>query len=176
MAEVANVPACRIDKLSAPVPLSGEHDLSTFDCGQPLLNDWLLHRSIKNESRFSRTYVVGEGTRVVGYYCLAAGAIARIAAPNWIRRNAPATIPVSVIGRLAVTREHTRKGLGGNLLADALRCVAAASRRIGIGAVVVHAKDDSARRFYMNCAEFVEYPSVSRTLFLPIETVAAAFD
>lgn len=157
------------------VPLSGEHDLSTFDCGQPLLNDWLLQRATKNENRFSRTYVVGEGKRVVGYYCIAAGAIARIAAPNWIRRNAPATIPVSVIGRLAVTREHARKGLGADLLADALRRVAVASRSIGIGAVVVHAKDDSAKRFYMTCAEFVEYPSDSRTLFLPIETVAAAF-
>jgi hypothetical protein len=41
--------------------------------------------------------------------------------------------------------------------------------------VLVHAKDDAAKRFYMRCAEFIEYPQDSRTLFLPIETVAAAF-
>ena len=40
---------------------------------------------------------------------------------------------------------------------------------------MVHAKDDAAKRFYMKCAEFVEYPEDSRTLFLPIETVVAAF-
>jgi hypothetical protein len=46
-----------------------------------------------------------------------------------------------------------------------------ASRSIGIGAVLVHAKDEQAKRFYMACAEFEEYPADSRTLFLPIETV-----
>lgn len=84
-------------------------------------------------------------------------------------------IPVSVIGRLAVSRERAGKGLGGDMLADALRRVAVASRSIGIGAVLVHAKNEPARRFYLNCAEFIEYPAGSRTLFLPIETVVAAF-
>jgi len=37
----------------------------------------------------------------------------------------------------------------------------------------VQAKDKAARRFYLKCAEFVEYPAESRTLFLPIETVVA---
>lgn len=60
-------------------------------------------------------------------------------------------------------------------LADALRQIAVASQSIGIGAVQVHAKDEAAKRFYLRCAEFVEYPEDSRTLFLPIETVVAAF-
>ena len=49
------------------------------------------------------------------------------------------------------------------------------SQSIGIGAVLVHAKDDAAKRFYMKCAEFIEYPEESRILFLPIEAVVAAF-
>jgi hypothetical protein len=56
----------------------------------------------KNESRFSRTYVVCAGNRVVAYFCISAGAVERVAAPGKIRGNAPDTIPVSVIGRLAV--------------------------------------------------------------------------
>ncbi|HTH74332.1 MAG TPA: GNAT family N-acetyltransferase [Trinickia sp.] len=155
--------------------MSGDHDVSAFDCGEPMLNHWLRHRAAKNESRFSRTYVVGEGRRVVGYYCIAAGGVERAAAPAAMRRNAPNAIPVSVIGRLAVTREHAGKGLGGDMLADALRRIAAASRSIGIGAVLVHAKDEPAKHFYLNCAEFAEYPAGSRTLFLPIETVVTAF-
>jgi len=161
--------------LFAPAPLTAEHDLSAFDCGEPLLNDWLRHRALKNESRFSRTYVVCEGERVVGYYCISAGAVERAAAPGRLRRNAPDAIPVSVIGRLAVSRAHAGKGLGADLLSDALRRIALASRSIGIGAVMVHAKDEAARRFYLRCAEFIEYPEDSRTLFLPIETVIAAF-
>ena len=89
--------------LSAPAPLTAEHDLSTFDCGEPALNDWLRHRALKNESRFSRTYVVCAGNRVVGYFCISAGSVERGAAPGRVRRNAPDLIPVSIIGRLAVS-------------------------------------------------------------------------
>lgn len=159
-------------KLSAPTPLTAEHDLSDFDCGELVLNDWLRHRALRNESRFSRTYVVCAGKRVVAYYCVSAGAVERAAAPGKIRRNAPDAIPVSVIGRLAVSREHAGKGLGADLLSDALRRIAAASQSIGVAAVLVHAKDEAAKRFYLRCAEFIEYPADSRILFLPIETVA----
>lgn len=162
-------------RLSAPVPLTAEHDLSAFDCGEPVLNDWLRHRALKNESRFSRTYVVCAGNRVVGYFCISAGSVERGAAPGKVRRNAPDTIPVSIIGRLAISRDHAGKGLGADLLSDALRRIALASQSIGIGAVLVQAKDDAAKRFYLRCAEFIEYPEESRTLFLPIETVVAAF-
>lgn len=175
MAEIEDEAEHPEPRLSAPVPLTSEHDVSGFDCGEPALNDWLRHRALKNESRFSRTYVVCEGNRVAAYFCISAGAVERVAAPGRVRRNAPDTIPVSVIGRLAVSRSHSGKGLGAEILSDALRRIAVASQSIGISAVLVHAKDDAAKRFYMNCAEFIEYPEDSRTLFLPIETVVAAF-
>jgi GNAT superfamily N-acetyltransferase len=175
MAEVEDEPKRPEPRLSAPIPLTVEYDLSAFDCGEPALNEWLRHRALKNEGRFSRTYVVCEGKRVVAYFCISAGAVERAAAPGKVRRNAPDTIPVSVIGRLAVSRDHAGKGLGADMLSDALRRIAVASQSIGMGAVLVHAKDDAAKRFYMNCAEFIEYPTDSRTLFLPIETVIAAF-
>jgi len=161
--------------VSAPVPLAAHHDLSLFDCGEPALNEWLRRRALQNESRFARTYVVCAGSRVVGYVAISAGSVERHAAPGRIRRNAPDVIPVSVIGRLAVSRDHGGKGLGADLLSDALRRIAAASKTLGIGAVLVHAKDDAARRFYLHCAEFIEHPADSRTLFLPIETVVAGF-
>lgn len=175
MAEVENAPESPAPRLSALIPLTAEHELSSFACGEPALNDWLLHRALKNESRFSRTYVVCEGNRVVAYFCISAGVTERLAATGKVRRNAPDTIPVSVIGRLAVSRDHAGKGLGADMLSDALRRIAVASPSIGIGAVLVHAKNDAAMRFYMRCAEFIEYPEDSRTLFLPIETVIAAF-
>ena len=162
--------------LSAPVPLTTDHDLTDFDCGQPVLDDWLKQRALKNESRFSRTYVVCEGARVVGYFCIAAGAVERQAAPGKMRRNAPDSVPVSVIGRLAVSKSHAGRGLGADLLADALRRIVMASQSIGIGAVLIQAKDEAAKRFYLRCAEWLEYPADSRTLFLPIETVVAGLE
>ena len=175
MAGIDDEPEGSESRLSAPVPLTAQHDLSAFDCGEPALNDWLRDRALKNESRFSRTYVLCEGNRVVAYFSISAGAVGRAAAPGRVRRNAPDTIPVSVIGRLAVSRDHAGKGLGADILSDALRRIAIASQSIGIGAVLVHAKDDAAKRFYMKCAELIEYPPDSRTLFLPIDTVVAAF-
>ena len=77
---------------------------------------------------------------------------------------------------MAVSRAYAGRGLGADLLSDALRRSAAASQSIGIGAVLVHAKDERAKRYYLACAEFIENPSDSRTLFLPIETVIAACD
>jgi len=169
MAEIDRAP------LSAPVALTPEHDLSIFDCGEPALNDWLRFRALRNENRFSRTYGVCVGATVVGYYCISAGAVERGAAPGRIRRNAPDSVPVSIIGRLAVSVDHAGKGLGADLLSDALQRIASASRNIGIAAVLVHAKDEAAKRFYLRCAEFIEYPEESRTLFLPIETMLSAF-
>lgn len=175
MGELTRGPKRRPAKLSPPIPLTAEHERSAFDCGEPILDGWLKQRALKNESRFSRTYVVCEGNRVVAYYSISAGAVARAAAPGRLRRNAPDTIPVSVIGRLAVSRLHAGRGLGADILSDALRRIAVASRSIGIGAVLVQAKDERAKRFYLVCAEFIEHPADSRTLFLPIETVVAAF-
>ena len=175
MGEVTDGPERPRSRLSAPVPLAPNHDLSGFDCGEPALNTWLQHRARRNESRFARTYVVCDGDRVVAYFCISAGSVERAAAPGKMRRNAPDTIPISVIGRLAVSREEAGKGLGADLLSDALRRIAVASQSIGIGAVLVHAKDAAAKRFYMKYAEFIEYPADSRALFLPIETMVAAF-
>lgn len=162
--------------LSAPAPLTADHDLDAFDCGEPALNEWLKRRALRNESRFSRTYVVCDDNRVVAYFCISAGAIERAAAPGRLRRNAPDSIPVSIIGRLAVSTAYAGRGLGADLLSDALRRIAVASQSIGIRAVLVQAKDESAKRFYLACAEFIEYPDDSLMLFLPIETVIAAFN
>ena len=151
------------------------HDVSDFDCGEPSLDNWLKHRALKNESRFSRTYVVCVENRVVAYFCISAGAVERSKAPGKVRRNAPDSVPVAIIGRLAVDRAHAGRGLGADLLSDALRRIAAASQSIGMAAVLVQAKDDKARAFYLACAEFSEFLADSRTLFLPIETVIAAF-
>ncbi len=174
MAEMKGMGGHPEARLSGPVPLIAALDTSAFDCGEPVLDDWLRQRALKNESRFSRTYVVCEENRVVAYVCISAGSVERAAAPGKLRRNAPDAIPVSIIGRLAVSREHAGKGLGADLLADALRRIAVASQSIGIAAVLVHAKDENARRFYLRCAEFIEFPEDSRILFLPTETLLAA--
>lgn len=162
------------ETLSAPQPLRDTHDVSTFDCGQQPLDEWLRLRARRGEGRFSRTYVACQEAKVIAYYALAVGSVERAMAPGKLRRNAPDPVPIAIIARLAVDRHYGRRGLGASLLADAFRRILAAADHVGIAAVLVHAKDDVALDFYRACAEFLAYPADSRTLFLPIETIAAA--
>lgn len=158
-------------RLTPPAPLSAEHDLDQFDCGEPALNDWLRRRALANEGRYGRTFVVCDGARVAGYYCISAGAVARGDAPDPLRRNAPDAVPAAILGRLAVDVTCKGRGLGADLLTDALQRIAFAAASLGIAAVLIRAKDEAARRFYLHQAEFLEFPEDSRTLFLPIQSL-----
>ena len=153
------------------MPIAEHHDVSRFDCGEPALDDWLKNRARKGEGRFARTYVVCDGEGVVAYFCIAVGSVERASAPKKLQRNAPDPLPVSIIGRLAVDKTYSGKGLGPDMLQDAFRRIASVSEIVGISAVLVHAKNDKARSFYLKNAEFLEYPAESRMLFLPIDTL-----
>lgn len=159
--------------VGAPVPLAADHVVDAFDCGKAPLDHWLKTRARRGDGTFARTYVVCSDRNVVGYYCLSAGAVDRVAAPGKLRRNAPDPIPVAILGRLAVDRAWMGRGLGADLLADALRRVAGASDIVGISAVMIHALDDAALAFYRKQAEFLAFPDGSRTLFLPVATIIA---
>ena len=87
---------------------------------------------MKNEySGASRTYVVCIEYRVIGYYALAAGSVARKDVPGKIKRNMPEPIPVLVLGRLAVDYRHHGKGMGQGLMKDAVARAINVSRQIG---------------------------------------------
>ena len=160
--------------LTAPEPLAPHHIVEHFHCGEPPLDAWLKRHALPNQaSGASRTFVVQQQGRVVGYYALAAGSVARIDAPRTLRRSMPDPVPVVVLGRLAIEARWQRRGLGAALLKDALlRCHAAAAG-VGIAAVLVHALSDDARAFYER-AGFVPSPIHPLTLLLPIGAIDAA--
>lgn len=136
--------------LTAPAPLTAQHDLLVFDCGEPALNDWLRRRALPNQaSGASRSFVCCEGDRVVAYYALAASAVAPSAAPGRFRRNMPDPIPVVVLARLAVAKSHQGQGLGRALFQDATRRALFAAEAIGVRGLIVHALSDTARAFYL---------------------------
>jgi len=83
--------------LTPPALLAGDHEVDRFVSGEPALDEWLSRRALANQvSGASRTYVVCEGKRVMGYYALASGAIAQATVPGRFRRNMPDPIPVAV--------------------------------------------------------------------------------
>jgi GNAT superfamily N-acetyltransferase len=158
--------------ISAPEPIGSDHDVSQFDCGKPVLDDWLKTKALKSEGRSARCFVVCESKAVIGYYALSTGHVAHAGAPRALRQNMPDPAPVIVIGRLAVDRAWHGKGIGSHLLRDALRRILAASQHVGMRAVIVHAIDDEAVPFYAAYG-FRPFPNEPRTLWLPIETIAA---
>jgi GNAT superfamily N-acetyltransferase len=160
--------------LTAPVRLTAFHNLAEFDCGTPSLNQWLTRQALKNEaSGASRTYVVCIDNTVVGYYCLAAGAVVRTEAPKPMQRNMPDPIPVMILGRLAVDLANQGQGIERALLRDAIFRVLRAADIVGIKAILVHALSDEAKQFYLSHG-FEESPVESMTLCLALGTARRA--
>ena len=136
--------------LSPPESLADGHELADFSSGVVALDDWLKRRARANQvSGASRTFVVAENTKVVGYYALASGGIAVTGSVGRFRRNMPDPIPVVVLGRLAVDQSWQGKGLGRALFRDCALRVAQAADTIGIRGIVVHAISEQAKAFYM---------------------------
>ena len=153
--------------VGAPQPLSGEHLLDDFDCGEPDLDEWLKRRALTNQvGGASRTFVVADAQgRVFGYYALAAGAVSRQFASTNVRRNMPEPVPVLVLGRLAVDRRAQGGKLGAALLQDAVNRALSVAQNAGVRALLVHALHDAAKRFYLHYG-FGESPLHPLTLML----------
>ena len=154
-----------------PAASTGSHKVSEFDCGNDALNDWLIKRAPKNQnSGASRTFVICQDNRVVGYYALASGSVERMASPKPIARNMPEPIPVMVLGRLVINCSMQGQRLGSALLKDALLRTLSVSKNVGIRAILIHAISEDAKRFYLGYG-FQVSPIDPMTLMLSIRHV-----
>ncbi|EGI5923538.1 GNAT family N-acetyltransferase [Salmonella enterica subsp. enterica serovar Colindale] len=155
-------------QVTAPEPLSGSHQLAEFVSGEDVLDEWLKQRALKNQALgAARTFVVckKDSRQVAGYYSLATGSVNHTVATGNLRRNMPDPIPVIILARLAVDMSFRGKGLGADLLHDAvLRCYRVAEN-IGVRAIMVHALTEQARNFYIHHG-FKASMTQERTLFL----------
>lgn len=149
-----------------PESLTPEHNIAEFCCQDPGLSDWLKKKALRNHSTgISRVYVVcaENPNRVVGYYYLSSGSVQRNPVQGAYRRNAPDSVPVIVLGRLAVNAARAGKGLGAGLLKDAQYRTQNIASQVGMRAVVVHALSEEVKDFY---TRFVFEPSTVDTLTL----------
>lgn len=155
----------------APVrKLAATDQTDTFDCGQVALNQFLQRYALVNQKANSaQTYVCCQGDEVVGFYSIAVGSVDPEAAPPRVMKGlARHPVPVMILARLAVDKEHQRKSLGQALLKDALLRTAQVADIVGIRCLLVHAKDDAARRWYESW-EFEPSPTDPYHLFLMLK-------
>jgi GNAT superfamily N-acetyltransferase len=156
--------------LTAPVKLNEHHDLSPFDCGEPSVNDFAQKAHKQAKTRNAVIYVVCEtGTNVVkGFYTLSNGSVARNEPPKSMQRFSMNEIPVTILGRLGVDKSYQGKGVGLDLLQDALQRAINAAEIIGSRAVLVHALNQKLADFYKKHAGFKESPITPLTLFMAL--------
>lgn len=140
--------------LSGPVLLDPSHRTEDFDCGKRTLNDWLVHRGVANQkSGASRTWVVIDeesGGGVVAYYASSTASIARGSTTKRAARNQPDDVPAVLLARLAVDRRYHGNGLASALLKHFLLKAVEVAAVVGARVVLVHAKDQDAKEFYLH--------------------------
>lgn len=150
--------------------------MSEFHCGQPEPDEWISRYAIANQqSGMATVFVSTTANRIAGYYALSTGGVEHEAAPSRVAKGVPRhPIPVIILTRLAVDEDYRGAGLGRALVRDALLRVDRAAGEIGVRALLVHAKDDSARNFYTRIAEFEESPTDPLHLFLLMKDLRRA--
>lgn len=160
-------------------PLGAVHDRAAFTCGTEALDTYLRKLAGQDQRRnISRVFVItgDEPDIIAGYYTLSNFSIDLTEIPDEQVRRLPRhpEIPAALIGRLAVSTAFQGRGLGQDLLMDALVQIIDKSNSIGIYAIVVDAINDKAAAFYEKYG-FMRFPSRPDRLFLPIEIAKKAF-
>ncbi len=145
-----------------------------FDCGQVALNQFLQRFALTSQrANGAQTYVCCLAGAVVGYYSLAVGSVEPGAASARVVKGiAQHPVPVMVLARLAVDSRHQGAGLEKALLKDALKRTAQAADIAGIRALLVHAKDESTRNWYLQW-EFEPSATDPLHLFLLLKDLKA---
>lgn len=134
----------RIEKLRR------DHPVDSFTCGRDELDRFLIRYALGNQqANASQTYIGLHDQDVIGFYSLVVGEVAFGDAPERLTKGlARHPVPVMLLARLAVSTAWQGRKIGSGLLKDAMLRTLQAADIGGIRAFAVHAKDDSAKRFY----------------------------
>ena len=151
----------RIEKLHP------HHTVVPFDCGEDALTRFLHKHALQSQqSGGAQTYVGLVDDTVVGYYALAVGSVEHDQAPERVTKGlAKHAIPIMLLARLAVDLRWHARGVGAGLLKDAMLRTLQAADIAGIRALVVHAKNQTARTFYERF-DFLPSPTDPLHLFM----------
>ncbi len=133
-------------------PLTDDHDLGQFDCGVESLDRWLRGQALRAQrSDTARTYVwTAPGSALaVAYYAIAPAQVRR----DEVSRSTSggmSVVPAYLLARLALDRSLRGRGLGGQLLLDAVDRIVLASATAAGRLIIVDAIDEAAAAFYVH--------------------------
>jgi predicted GNAT family N-acyltransferase len=157
-------------------PPGSHHDGAAFSCGVPALDTYLRRQARQDLDRnLAAVFVLTCDVKTVaGFYTLSANSLLATELPEKLAKKMPRfPLPVTLLGRMAVSEFFRGQGLGEFLLMHALERAHLGSRQVASWAVVVDAKA-GARDFYLK-HDFIPLPSKSDRPFLPMETIGRLF-
>ena len=137
--------------MDRPVLLQKEHNTSEFDCGEESLNVFLKKYAAANQaSGSSRSYVLVQKDKVLGYYTLAPASVEFAVAPDRVTKGqARQPVPCILLARLGIDQTMQGQGLGKHLFRDSLLRAYQAHEIAGGRAFLVHALNEAAKDFYL---------------------------
>lgn len=153
--------------------LDKSFDRESFDCDSLELNNFLKAKARQNQSvGFNRTFVAiqarDQNKKVLAFYSLSMGEMDLSSLPaGAIKRLPRHPVPVVRMGRLAVDNSTKGQGLGKLSLVDSMKRIQEASKSVGVYALLVDAKDEGAKNFYLKYG-FIELIDDPMALFLPL--------
>jgi GNAT superfamily N-acetyltransferase len=150
----------------------GLHDRQGFDCGVPALDEY-IHRFAEQHRRrgISSVFVLTDSAqpeRILGYYTLSAAEVDGLRLSEAERKKLPRyPVPCFRMGRLACRSDQQGRGLGKLLVGCAVDRCLKARQQVAAYALIVDAKDDAARAFYLHFG-FKNLMDAKLTLYLPL--------
>jgi GNAT superfamily N-acetyltransferase len=155
--------------------LTDLHDVSAFDCGESIMNEYLQRHALKHTiDNYSKTYVAVEQDNpiVIGYHTIAPSSVARelfqTSTPRFPR------IGAILLARWATDNKHQGKGIGKGLFVDALK---RAYQMVLIGggrSLEVDALNEKAKNFYLKNG-FKQFKDNEMHLYLEMHKLAKLF-
>ena len=148
------------------------HDRQGFECGVPVLDEYLRRFAEQHRRRgISSVYVLTDSAqpaRILGYYTLSAAEVDAGRLTEAERKKLPRyPVPCFRLGRLACRSDQQGRGLGKVLLGCAVDRCLKARQQVAAYALVVDAKDDAAKAFYVHFG-FKPLPDAPTALFMPL--------
>ena len=133
-----------------PARLPEGCDLGGFRCGDETVDFWAAHYAATARKRGTAVVYVSYCDGVVaGFYALSTHSVCRAdVAGGWLPRNSPDQVPAVLLGMLGVDERFKGRGLGAQLLRDALENSLKVAALAGAKALIVDPTGPEAEAFY----------------------------
>ncbi len=161
------------------------HDRSKFACGTPELDRYLKQQANQDQKNgYAATYifrVASESDEILAYYTLSSGSVKLADFSELERKQLKLPryemVPAILLGRFAVHSDFQGHGFGQKALANALRRAYNVSLEVASAFIIIDAKTETARDWYVNRSgfEFKAFENEPMRVYLPMKTLSKLY-